>query len=77
MSLHLQQPLAAVPAELAPYGLTLASDGSELVYTYDTRGERIGITALLDELARLGIRFNDINTTQTSLEEIFVDLVKP
>ena len=76
MLLHLQEPLAAVPEALAPYRLTLAPDGSELIYTYDTHGERIGITALLDDLHRLGIRFNDLNTTQTSLEDIFVDLVK-
>jgi ABC-2 type transport system ATP-binding protein len=76
LSLHLQEPLAAVPEALAPYRLTLAADGRELIYSYDTRGERIGITALLDDLNRLGIRFNDLNTTQTSLEDIFVDLVK-
>jgi ABC-2 type transport system ATP-binding protein len=76
MALHLQQPLDAVPEALARYRLTLAPDGRELIYSYDTRGERTGITALLDELNRLGIRFNDLNTTQTSLEDIFVDLVK-
>jgi ABC-2 type transport system ATP-binding protein len=76
LRLHLINKLAAVPAELAAHQLTLASDGLELVYNYDTKGERTGITALLDDLGRLGIRFNDLNTTQTSLEDIFVDLVR-
>ncbi|MEX1059923.1 MAG: ABC transporter ATP-binding protein, partial [Methyloceanibacter sp.] len=74
--LHLHDRLDAVPPELARHRLTLAADGWELVYNYDTKGERTGITALLDDLARLGIRFKDLNTTQTSLEDIFVDLVR-
>jgi ABC-2 type transport system ATP-binding protein len=74
--LHLQARLDALPFELGDYDLTLTADGSELVYSYDTQSERTGITALLDELNRLGIRFNDLRTTQTSLEEIFVDLVR-
>ena len=65
-----------MPTELAGYDLTVAGDGRELVYSYDTQSERTGITPLLDELHRLGIRFNDINTTQTSLEDIFVGLVR-
>ena len=56
--------------------MTLAGDGSELVYTYDTQGERTGITALLAALNVAGIRFKDLNTTQSSLEDIFVDLVR-
>jgi ABC-2 type transport system ATP-binding protein len=76
LALHLQTRLSALPAELGHYGLTLAADGSELIYSYDTQSERTGITALLDELNRFGIRFNDLNTTQTSLEDIFVDLVR-
>ena len=51
-------------------------DGSELVYTYDTQGERTGITALLGDLSKAGIRFSDLQTTQSSLEDIFVDLVR-
>ena len=74
--LHLQKPLDAVPAELAAHRLTLANDGSELVYTYDTQGERTGITALLGDLNRTGVRFKDLHTTQTSLEDIFVGLVR-
>ncbi len=76
MVLHLQGTLPSVPTELAGYDLTVAGDGRELVYSYDTQSERTGITPLLDELHRLGIRFNDINTTQTSLEDIFVGLVR-
>jgi len=76
LTLHLQKKLDAVPAELAKHHLTLAADGHELVYTYDTRGERTGITALLADLNQAGIRFRDLHTTQSSLEDIFVDLVK-
>ena len=76
LKLHLQQPLAAVPDSLRSYGLELVDGGRELVYTYDTRGERTGITTLMNDLSQAGIRFNDLNTTQSSLEEIFVSLVK-
>ena len=75
LTLHLQKPLAAVPASLAAHRLTLSADGHELVYTYDTQGERTGITALLGDLAAAGIRFRDLHTTQSSLEDIFVGLV--
>lgn len=73
--LHLQQTLDAVPASLAGYELELIKDGTELVYTYDTQGERTGITSLLADLNAAGIHFNDLRTLQSSLEEIFVDLV--
>ncbi|MBV5271581.1 MAG: multidrug ABC transporter ATP-binding protein, partial [Afipia sp.] len=66
---------AAVPASLAAHHLDLSADGEELTYTYDTKGERTGITALLNDLSAAGVRFNDLNTTQSSLEEIFVSLV--
>jgi ABC-2 type transport system ATP-binding protein len=75
LALHLQKPLAAIPDALAAHHLTLADDGSELIYTYDTQGERTGITALLHDLGEAGVRFNDLNTTQSSLEDIFVGLV--
>jgi len=75
LTLHLQKPLAAVPVELAKHKLTIAADGNELVYTYDTQGERTGITALLSDLNTAGIRFRDLHTTQSSLEDIFVNLV--
>jgi len=76
LRLQLQSPLAEVPPALARYGLALAKDGGELVYSYDTRGERTGITALLQELTAAGIRFRDLQTHESSLEEIFVDLVR-
>ena len=76
LTLQLHDPLDAVPAKLSDYGLELAAEGAELIYTYDTQGERTGITALLGELRQAGIRFKDLNTTQSSLEEIFVSLVR-
>jgi ABC-2 type transport system ATP-binding protein len=76
LTVQLQEPLAAVPQVLAAYHLTVGADGCELVYTYDTRSGRTGITDLLDELQRAGIRFKDLQTTQSSLEDIFVDLVR-
>src|SRR6266545_2476826 len=75
LTLHLHMQLTAVPAELAAHHLTLAADGNELVYTYDTQGERTGITTLLKDLNVSGIRFKDLHTTQSSLEDIFVSLV--
>ncbi|MCJ2053731.1 ABC transporter ATP-binding protein [Methylobacterium sp. J-070] len=76
LTLHLQKPIAAVPPELADYALALAGEGNELVYTYDTRAERTGITGLLTGLSAAGIRFNDLHTEQSSLEDIFVGLVR-
>jgi ABC-2 type transport system ATP-binding protein len=75
LKLQLQKKLAAVPPELERHRLTLASDGGGLIYSYDTQGERTGITALLQDLNQAGIRFRDLETTQSSLEDIFVDLV--
>ena len=75
LTLHLQQPLAEVPESLASFALTLSPGGHELVYTYDTKSERTGITALLAALSDAGIRFHDLQTSQSSLEDIFVDLV--
>ena len=76
LTLHLHARLVAIPPELAAHHLTLVSSGTELVYTYDTQGERTGVTALLDDLHRAGVRFKDLHTTQSSLEDIFVDLVR-
>jgi ABC-2 type transport system ATP-binding protein len=76
LTLSLQEPLAALPEALAAHGLVLAAEGSELVYTYNTKAERTGITALLKELAEAGIRFRDLRTSQSSLEDIFVSLVR-
>ena len=76
LTLHLHKRLEAVPDKLAAYGLTLGNSGTELIYNYDTQRERTGITSLLDELGALDIRFKDLHTTQSSLEDIFVDLVR-
>jgi ABC-2 type transport system ATP-binding protein len=76
MTLHLHQPIAALPAALETFRLEIQNGGADLVYTYDTQGERTGITTLLGALASCGIRFRDLSTTQSSLEEIFVNLVK-
>jgi ABC-2 type transport system ATP-binding protein len=75
LTLQLQKPLDAVPPALSRHGLELSPDGCRLVYTYDTKGERTGITALLQDLAATGVRFSDLSTSQSSLEEIFVNLV--
>jgi ABC-2 type transport system ATP-binding protein len=74
--LHLQAPLATIPDALSSYRLALSPDSLELTYSYDTKAERTGITALLRDLGAAGIRFNDLKTEQSSLEEIFVDLVR-
>jgi ABC-2 type transport system ATP-binding protein len=76
LTLQLHDSLNAIPIGLAAHHLTLANGGSELVYTYDTQGPRTGITNLLTDLAGAGIRFKDLDTTQSSLEDIFVDLVR-
>jgi len=75
LTLHLQHRLDAVPDALAPYQLVLAEDGLHLSYDYDTRVERTGITSLLGDLRAAGIRFTDLETRQSSLEDIFVSLV--
>ena len=76
LTLLLQEPLKEIPAALSEYDLALSDDGSELVYTYDTRGERTGITSLMTSLRDTDIRFRDLYTVQSSLEEIFVNLVR-
>jgi len=76
LTLELREPLGAIPPALAQHHLTLAGGGGELTYTYDTKSEHTGITALLDDLGRAGITFKDLRTTQSSLEDIFVDLVR-
>ncbi len=76
LTLHLHQPLESVPPTLAAYGLELGAGGAELTYTYDTKAERTGITSLQRDLTEAGIRFRDLQTRQSSLEEIFVGLLK-
>lgn len=76
LTLQLHESLDAIPPALQAHHLSLANGGSELVYTYDTQGPRTGITRLLTDLAGAGIGFKDLDTTQSSLEDIFVDLVR-
>ncbi|MBU2147598.1 MAG: ABC transporter ATP-binding protein [Alphaproteobacteria bacterium] len=75
LTLQLQKPLETIPASLDAFGLELGAEGSELTYTYDTQSERTGITRLFKALEQAEIRFRDLQTTQSSLEEIFVNLV--
>lgn len=77
LTLQLNEPLARIPPTLDAYQLELSEDGHTLIYTYDTHGERTGITALLGDLSSAGVRFTDLHTRETSLEEIFVSLVSP
>jgi len=76
LTLELHEAIDAIPPALESHDLTLANGGSELVYTYDSQGTRTGITHLLTDLAQAGIRFKDLDTTQSSLEDIFVGLVR-
>jgi ABC-2 type transport system ATP-binding protein len=73
--LNLHDSLTEVPASLEQYKLELSEDGHDLTYTYDTQRDRTGITALLSGLNEAGIHFSDLKTSQSSLEDIFVDLV--
>ena len=75
LMLHLAEQLEEVPASLSRYELELSEDRNELTYHYDTKREHTGITDLMNDLRDAGIRFNDLQTTQSSLQEIFVDLV--
>ncbi len=74
--LQLQKPLGEIPAALSMYPLALSGDGTCLTYTYDTQGGRVGIMDFLKRLGETGIDFRDVRTTESSLEEIFVELVK-
>ncbi len=76
LKLNLQGRLDAIPANLAAYRLELADGGRELIYNYDTKGERTGITSLLSDVRSAGIRISDLDTSQSSLEDIFVSLVR-
>ncbi len=76
LKLQLQSRIEAIPPALSPYNLELSDQGSELIYSYDTKGDRTGITSLLGDLRVAGIKFSDLETTQTSLEDIFVSLVR-
>ena len=76
LRLQLHEPLAALPEGLSAYALEFNGNHDEITYTYDTQGERTGITALLRDLAAAGIGFKDLSTHQDTLEQIFVQLVK-
>lgn len=75
LQIDLQEPLTSMPEELSAHDLTLGEEGSSLHYSYDTRGERTGITQLLNDIATAGLILRDIQTQESSLEEIFVSLV--
>lgn len=76
LTLTLQERLDSLPEALKPYALELAADGESLVYTYDAQGERSGISGLLADLGNAGVRFRDLRTSESSLEDIFVSLVR-
>jgi len=76
LQLHLSEPLTELPSAFSEFDLALEENGTNLVYTYDARGSRTGITRLLQQLSEHNIKFKDLNTKQSSLEEIFVELVK-
>jgi ABC-2 type transport system ATP-binding protein len=75
LTLEVHDKLGAVPDALSSYNLAIGQDGTELIYDYDTQAERTGVARLLGELSRAGIRIRDLQTTQSSLEDIFVGLV--
>jgi ABC-2 type transport system ATP-binding protein len=76
LTVHLQGRIDAIPPVLASYNLQLSDEGREITYDYDTKGERTGITSLLSDIRAAGIRFYDLDTSQSSLEDIFVSLVR-
>src|SRR6202047_5285958 len=76
LTLHLQRRLDSVPAGLAGYQLDLSANGNELIYTFDAQRDRTGIAALMKQLSELGIDFKDLKTKESSLEEIFVGLLR-
>ncbi|WP_426030496.1 ABC transporter ATP-binding protein [Caulobacter sp. DWP3-1-3b2] len=76
LTLQLQSPLEALPAKLSDYALELAADGHELIYTFDAQAEETGIAGLLRRLSEEGVDFKDLHTSQSSLEDIFVSLVR-
>ena len=75
LSIELRSPCASLPESLAEFDVELSGDGSKVIYNYDTRAERTGITALLQTLNEAGLQLKDLSTVQSSLEDIFVDLV--
>lgn len=76
LTLHLQNPLTSIPSKLKDYALEIVEDGNQLLYTFDAQKEHTGIVALLRQLSECKIEFKDLNTKESSLEEIFVNLVR-
>ena len=76
LTIELRQAINEIPANLANYQLELSSDGQSLIYSYDTRRDRTGITALMQSVNEAGLILRDIHTSQSSLEDIFVNLVR-
>ncbi len=76
LAVQLVGKLDAIPAGLGAHKLELSPDGTEITYHYDTRAERTGITTLLTDMSAAGVKFADLRTEQSSLEDIFVDLVR-
>jgi ABC-2 type transport system ATP-binding protein len=76
LSLYLQEPLQRIPSTLSDYNLELQNEGNELVYTFNTQKEHTGIASLLKKLNEHNIDIKDLNSSESSLEEIFVSLVK-
>lgn len=76
LRIELSTPISKLPAELAGRGLIISEDGNALVHEYDTKGDRTGITSLLSDLQNAGLKMTDLETQQSSLEDIFVDLVR-
>jgi len=74
--IELKQSITTVPSQLDEYGLELSSDGSQLTYTFDALQERTGMTSLLSSISEAGLVLKDLNTQQSTLEDIFVDIVK-
>ena len=76
LTLELREPIAAIPPALAKHRLKVTDNGRKLTYSYDTRSEQTGITGLLDDLQTAGVHFKDLATSERSLEDIFVGLVR-
>ncbi len=76
LTVQLQTPLERIPASLDRHQLTLSADGSEITYVYDPRNTEAAVSSLLDDLGHAGVRLKDLHTTQSSLEDIFVNLIK-
>jgi ABC-2 type transport system ATP-binding protein len=76
LTLHLQNPLGAIPPALSALPLELVKEGTQLIYTFDTQANETGIATLLRQLNEQGIEFKDLHTAESSLEDIFVSLVR-